>query len=127
MNLKPLVASAILLTASFISGGANASVVEEVNMTFASGATFSGDVTFANDFSSYTAVTGTLSGGPYGVDSINWVWDTQNWSTGASISATGLWMDLAQMRLATTIIIYSLLTTIRPLQRFFVGSIVQWL
>jgi hypothetical protein len=39
-----------------------ARVVEAVNMTFQSGATFSGVMTFADDFSSISAVTGTLSG-----------------------------------------------------------------
>ena len=82
MNMKAIIGGAALLASSVICSAASASVVEAVNMTFQSGATFSGDVTFANDFSSYNAVTGTLSGGPYGTDSINWVWDANNYSTG---------------------------------------------
>ncbi len=46
-----------------------------LNETFASGATFTGTLTFLSDYSNLTAVTGTLSGGPYGTDSINWIWD----------------------------------------------------
>jgi hypothetical protein len=82
--MKAIIGGAALLASSVICSAASASVVEAVNMTFQSGATFSGDVTFANDFSSYNAVTGTLSGGPYGTDSINWVWDAQNYSTGSN-------------------------------------------
>jgi hypothetical protein len=43
--------------------------------TFQSGATFNGTVTFLSDYSNMVAVTGVLSGGPYGTDSINWIWD----------------------------------------------------
>ena len=74
-----------------MTGIANASVVKAVNLNFASGATFSGSVTFANDFSSYSAVSGILRGysltssyyNPTATDSINWVWDTTNYATGS--------------------------------------------
>ncbi|MGA9568304.1 MAG: hypothetical protein WBS19_22470, partial [Candidatus Korobacteraceae bacterium] len=46
-----------------------------LNETFASGGTFTGTLTFLSDYSNLTAVTGVLSGGPYGSDSINWIWD----------------------------------------------------
>ena len=46
-----------------------------LNETFASGATFTGTITFLSDYSNMTAVTGVLSGGPYGTDSINWIWN----------------------------------------------------
>ncbi len=46
-----------------------------LNETFASGATFSGTLTFLSDYSNLTAVTGTLSGGPYGTDPISWIWN----------------------------------------------------
>ncbi len=56
---------------------------ETLNETFASGATFTGTLTFLSDYSNLTAVTGTLSGGPYGTDSINWIWDpTINFASG---------------------------------------------
>jgi hypothetical protein len=55
-------AAALALIAPNIPVSARASVVESVNMTFQSGATFSGLVTFADDFSSISAVAGTLFG-----------------------------------------------------------------
>jgi hypothetical protein len=64
--MKPtsvLVAAAVLaLTAC----SANASVVDIVDMTFQSGATFAGTVTFANDFSSVVGVNGVLTGYQFG-------------------------------------------------------------
>ena len=67
------------------ASAAHATVNANVNMTFASGGTFSGVVTFANDYSSYSAVTGTLLGGTNSYNSvISWVWDSNNWSTGAN-------------------------------------------
>lgn len=54
---------------------ATAGPIETFNMTFASGATFTGQVTFTNDYSSVTAVNGLLSGGSYGSDPITWVFD----------------------------------------------------
>lgn len=66
------------------AGAAQADVNANVNMTFASGGTFSGVVTFANDYSSYNAVTGTLLGGSNSYNSsISWVWNVgTNYSTG---------------------------------------------
>jgi len=55
-------AAALALIAPNIPVSARASVVESVNMNFQSGATFSGLMTFADDFSSISAVTGTLFG-----------------------------------------------------------------
>jgi hypothetical protein len=43
--------------------------------SFASGATFSGDLTFNADYSNLVAVNGLLQGGTYGSDSINRIWD----------------------------------------------------
>ena len=82
-----LVAFAVAAT---MSNPAAATELLDVTMTFASGATFEGTVTFADDFSSYSAVDGQLFGyqnGVYtGVGStpINWVWTTGNWSTGSN-------------------------------------------
>ncbi len=61
---------------------AQADNTDDVTLNFASGATFTGTVDFANDYSSITAVNGTLTGYEYGIsgytgvgsDSINWVW-----------------------------------------------------
>lgn len=42
--------------------------------TFASGATFSGDLTFDSNFDNLLSVTGLLSGGGYGNVPITWTW-----------------------------------------------------
>jgi hypothetical protein len=87
------------LAGSMLVGGAAQAAVEEVNMTFQSGATFSGEVTFASDYSYVTAVSGTLTGYQYGTtgyvgsgsDSINWVWGNgANFSSGAGNYSTFL-------------------------------------
>lgn len=105
-HAKSLIAAATVAAACITPTLARASVITDVDMTFASGATFEGTVTFTNDFSKATAVTGTLSGGGYGTDSINWVWDTSNYSSGANNysnflmdgsppNAYGHWVQLA--------------------------------
>ena len=68
------------------AGAAQADVNANVNMTFASGGTFAGVVTFANDYSNYHAVTGTLLGGTNSYNSaISWVWYAgNNCSTGTN-------------------------------------------
>lgn len=80
---KTLIAIASSLV---LVGAAHADVNANVNMTFASGGTFSGVVTFADDYSSYHAVTGTLVGGTNSYNSVmSWVWNpTSNFSTGAN-------------------------------------------
>ncbi len=101
--MKALKAYLVLAAAAgplAVAPAAQASVIDLVTMTFQSGATFTGTVTFANDYSSVLAVTGTLTGyqfGSYGnvgggaTDSINWVWaDGQNYSTGAGNYSTFL-------------------------------------
>lgn len=57
---------------------ANAAVVKQVNSSYASGAVFSGQVTFLNDYSNVTAVDGYLTGASYGNDHINWIWYPSN-------------------------------------------------
>jgi len=62
---------------------AKADVIESVSETFASGATFNGKVTFDDGFSTAVAVNGVLSGGGYGTDAVNWVWDSWNYAGGS--------------------------------------------
>jgi hypothetical protein len=62
-----LVAAAALAITLFMGAAAQAGVVELVKMTFASGAVFSGDVTFTNGFSNVAAVNGTLTDYHYGL------------------------------------------------------------
>ena len=84
MTMKTAFATAALAAVCVLPALARADVVEHVTMDFSSGATFSGDVTMANDFSHYVSVTGTLSGGNYGNESFGYIWDTYNWSSGAN-------------------------------------------
>ena len=80
---KQLTAVAFAMACA-VSTQAGASRLEQVDMTFQSSATFDGIVTFADDFSAATAVTGTLTDAAIGSESVNWVWDFDqgNLSTG---------------------------------------------
>jgi hypothetical protein len=98
-KLALIVAAGLVGGVSVYGGAAQASVIDAVEMTFQSGATFSGLVTFADDYSFVTNVTGTLTGYQFGTagyvggsatDSINWVWDNVNHSTGAQNYSTFL-------------------------------------
>lgn len=82
--MKKRLTAAAFAMACAVSTQAGASRLEQVDMTFQSGATFEGIVTFADDFSAATAVTGTLSGGAVDPQSVSWVWDygLGNLSTG---------------------------------------------
>jgi hypothetical protein len=67
----------LALAAGFsFATAARADQTYSVSLDFASGATFTGDVDFSDDLTDVTGVSGTLSGGSYGTDSINWVWST---------------------------------------------------
>jgi hypothetical protein len=77
------VAKTLLRVSTLILGlvfAASADVVT-VHETFASGAAFDGTVTFLPDFSNVTAVDGYLTGGGYGNDHINWIWDADNYAS----------------------------------------------
>jgi hypothetical protein len=84
MKRHAIIVAATIAAGSVPLWSAHADVILQVDMAFESGATFSGQVTFLDDFSRYIAVTGTLYGYQYGLtghtgtddsDSINWVWD----------------------------------------------------
>lgn len=91
MNMK-MVLTATALAVAFGATGAKADVTRHLDMTFQSGATFSGNVTFLNDYSAITGVSGILTGYQFGTntyvgggatDSINWVWaNGANFSSG---------------------------------------------
>ena len=77
-----VIASAVVMA---FMGAAQASITENVTMNFQSGGVFSGTVTFADDFSSYSGVNGTLTGGSNNYNSaITWVWDSSNRSSGSN-------------------------------------------
>ncbi len=67
--------AAALLLAAF---GAQAAQPRNANFAFESGASFSGVLTFLDDFSNLSAVSGTLQGGAYGARVLNWVWSEDN-------------------------------------------------
>lgn len=61
---------------AFLAGATSASADVQVHLTeqFESGATFDGVLTFSDGFAGLNGVAGTLSGGNYGVNPINWTW-----------------------------------------------------
>ncbi|MDR3500986.1 MAG: PEP-CTERM sorting domain-containing protein [Legionella sp.] len=75
MKKKIVTSLAIGLLTIGVVGTASASSVVTLNENFLSGATFTGQLTFSdNTLTSLIGVNGTLSGGGYGVDSIDWAW-----------------------------------------------------
>jgi hypothetical protein len=69
-----------LVAALTLAQAANASIVKDVTLNFQSGAAFNGQVTFADNYSSYNAVNGVLSGGSYGTSNVTWIWSATNFS-----------------------------------------------
>lgn len=100
MLKRTLLTSAALLSA-LSAPAVFAGVDENITLNFQSGASFTGVVTFANDFSSYNAVNGTLLGydaGNFsyagsGSDAISWVWDSTNYSLAGPNSFSNWLMD----------------------------------
>jgi len=89
--------AALALSAAAISAPAHAGDLH-LSMTFQSGATFNGTVSFTGDYSAVTNVSGILHGYAYGGgfdgtsdDSINWVWSNgDNFSSGPGNYSTFL-------------------------------------
>ncbi len=81
-TLRNMAIVALAVAGLAIASSAKADPTDTLIMNFQSGATFSGVVTFAPDYSSVEAVTGTLTGYQYGTqgyagsgsDSISWIW-----------------------------------------------------
>lgn len=96
--MRKILVSAAALAALAVSAASFASVVENVTLNFKSGATFTGQVTFANDFSYYSAVSGVLTDYNYGTrtfagsgsDAINWVWGNGGDGNGAGANYSTL-------------------------------------
>lgn len=60
---------------SFAAASAHADQVRSANFSFESGATFSGTLTFLDDFSNVTAVSGVLQGGSIAAPTqLTWIW-----------------------------------------------------
>lgn len=74
-NMKNNAFLAMLLAAALQASSAYASVIVHLDETFESGASFSGNLTFDDTSTNLLAVNGVLSGGSYGTDNINWVYN----------------------------------------------------
>jgi len=81
MKAHQIFASAASFVLLGFGSPVGAAVTLPINMNFQSGATFSGDVTFADDYSQVLGVAGVLHGYTYGGDydgvsddAISWVW-----------------------------------------------------
>jgi len=87
MKKQLLAVIVMLLPLVLYSTGASASVVEQLHETFASGATFTGQVTFTDAFDNILAVNGTLTGSSFGPspDRITWVWWTASETNGSGV------------------------------------------
>jgi MYXO-CTERM domain-containing protein len=75
-KMKKILTGLVAVALAAAAGVAAADEHIHLNETYASGATFSGDLTFTNGFQMLTGVDGTLSGGSYGTDAIGWTWWT---------------------------------------------------
>ena len=99
-SLRHLAVVALAVIGLAAASSAKADPMETLNMTFLSGATFSGTVTFAPDYSSVEAVTGILTGyqlNTYGYlgtgsDTISWVWDASKNDAGVPGDISGNWL-----------------------------------
>jgi hypothetical protein len=89
MKKQFVVSLAIGIGLLSVAGTAMSSVTENLSETFQSGAQFSGQLTFSdNTYSDITGVTGILSGGSYGSDSINWVWYRNEYGENSALLGT---------------------------------------
>jgi hypothetical protein len=68
--LLPFLAAAAL----FASAPASATVITTLNETFASGAQFTGNLTFSDNYVDLLDVDGTLTGANYGTVHFGWTW-----------------------------------------------------
>jgi hypothetical protein len=68
--MKKILTGLVAVALAAAAGVAAADEHIHLNETYASGATFSGDLTFTNGFQMLTGVDGTLSGGSYGTEAI---------------------------------------------------------
>jgi len=71
------------------TGFALANVNKQLDETFLSGATFTGQLSFSDSYDNLLAVSGVLTGNPYGPspDPINWVWWGSSHPMGSGIYA----------------------------------------
>jgi hypothetical protein len=72
--MKKLLTACCIAVLGLMNASANASVVTNLHLDFASGATFNGTVTFADNYLGMLSANGTLTGGTYGSQLYNQTW-----------------------------------------------------
>jgi hypothetical protein len=72
--MKKLMLTLLTLCGAAYLPAASANVIRNVHLDFQSGATFDGALTFADGYAGLLDVAGTLAGGSYGSQSMNWTW-----------------------------------------------------
>lgn len=94
MKLSTILSLLTLSVAALASTNASADVVAHLHETMQSGATFDGNLTFADDYSALLGVDGILSGDAYGDDYFSWVWKVGTQQTaGNSTNIAGVRND----------------------------------
>ena len=97
-SMKFVAIAALAMAGLAATADAKADPIDNVNLTFQSGATFSGTVTLAPDYSYIEAATGTLTGYQYGTnafvgsgsDAIDWAWNDRSACIRAASRKLGL-------------------------------------
>jgi PEP-CTERM motif len=72
--MKKLLLALVATCGAAYLPAASADVIRSVHLDFESGATFDGALTFADGYAGLLDVDGTLAGGLYGTQNINWAW-----------------------------------------------------
>lgn len=72
--MKKLLCVVAATAALLQAGAAKANIIVHLEETFASGANFSGNLTFSNGYDYLIGVTGTLTGSAYGSEAITWTY-----------------------------------------------------
>lgn len=125
--------SALLCTSALASTSASATVVSHLSETFESGAQFSGNLTFADNYTALLGVNGTLSGGSYGTQAISWTWwlgtgqapqnydsnaaTQEDWLMGGPVGSSNLYIGISWFSNQSTL----LLATDSSVSTYFAG------
>lgn len=80
--MKKLLLTFVAAASVFSTAPASAAVTTTLTETFASGATFTGQLTFSDNYNSLLDVDGQLTGGGYGNVHFGWTWNARSNTTG---------------------------------------------
>lgn len=89
-HIKHLLTALSITTLACLCTQAHATVMKHVTETFSSGASFDGILGFSDSLDNVLSVQGTLSGGSYGNDAINWIWNPDPVNPGSAQGANQL-------------------------------------